>query len=230
MPLIFRNLVLVVFAMMFVVVISACSSGGETTEPGPANEGLSATVEKSDPATAPPTASPQENSPSIPPTTSPQENVPSAPSAPVFAVETIDGETIRLEDLVGTVPVYVLFIPSTADEIDRSQLSGIQARHEAFVELGAQVVVVISDLPTRVIELRDELGLQFALIADPLHVVASDWQVFDLDDEGKVSPASFVFDAHGSLIARLVAQEPDERPTVDEVLYVIEESLSVGAA
>jgi peroxiredoxin len=161
------------------------------------------------------------------PTTDPQEN---GPSAPVFAVETIDCETIRLEDLVGTVPVYVLFIPSTADEIDRDQLSKIQALYATFEELGAQVVVVISDLPTRVIELRDDLGLEFALIADPLYVVASDWQVFDLDNEGKVSPASFVFDAHGSLIARLVATVPADRPSVDEVLSIIEESLRVGAA
>ena len=161
-------------------------------------------------------------------TPAPQENVPSTP--PVFAVESIDGETIRLEDLVGTVPVYVLFVPSTADEIDRTQLSRIQARYETFEGMGAQVVVVVSDLPTRVIELRDELGLKFALIADPLHVVASDWQVFDLDHEGKVSPASFVFDAHGSLIARLVAAVDTDRPSVDEVLSVIEQSLSVGAA
>ena len=54
--------------------------------------------------------------------------------------------------------------------------------------------------------------------------------MFDLDGDGKVSPASFVFDAFGNLAARLVAAEPDDRPSADEVLSVIEESLSVGAA
>ena len=78
--------------------------------------------------------------------------------------------------------------------------------------------------------MRDELGLEFALIADPLYVVASDWQVFDLDGEGKVSPASFVFDAFGNLIARLVATVPEDRPTVDEVLFTIEESINSAAA
>ena len=72
--------------------------------------------------------------------------------------------------------------------------------------------------------------MKFALIADPLHVVAANWQVFDLDGDGRVSPASFVFDAFGNLAARLVAAEPDDRPSVDEVLFVIEESLSAGAA
>ena len=51
--------------------------------------------------------------------------MPSAP--PVFEVESIDAETIRLADVVGTVPVYVLFVPRMADEIDRTQLSTIQA-------------------------------------------------------------------------------------------------------
>ncbi len=143
---------------------------------------------------------------------------------------TIDGETIRLEDLLGTVPVYLLFIPGTTDELDRSQLNALQSRHREFEKIEAKVVVVVSDLPTRVIDMRDELGLEFPLISDPLHVVAVDWQVFDLDNEGKVSPASFVFDAHGKLIARLIAAVPDDRPSIDEVLYTIQESLSVGAA
>lgn len=142
----------------------------------------------------------------------------------------IDGEQVRLENLLGTVPIYLIFIPSTTDELDLNQLINIQANIEQFDEFNAEVVVVVADLPTRVIDMRDELGLDFALIADPLHVVASDWQVFDLDNDGKTSPASFVFDAHGSLIARLVASEPADRPSVNEVLFAIEESLSSGTA
>ena len=153
--------------------------------------------------------------------------MPSAP--PVFEVESIDAETIRLADVVGTVPVYVLFVPRMADEIDRTQLSRIQALYETFEGMGAQVDVVVSDSPTRVIKLRDELDLKFVLIADPLHVVAPYWQVFDVDHKGKVSPTSFVFYTHGDLIARLVAAVATARPSVDEVVSVIEESLSVGA-
>jgi peroxiredoxin len=212
----------VMTATLAVGMISACSGSSQTPSSTPTTTvGIAG-------GTAEPLEANINESTSQTQTPASQENVPSAP--PVFAVESIDGETIRLEDLVGTVPVYVLFVPSTADEIDRTQLSGIQARYETFEGMGAQVVVVVSDLPTRVIELRDELGLKFALIADPLHVVASDWQVFDLDHKGKVSPASFVFDAHGSLIAQLVAAVATDRPSVDEVLSVIEQSLSVGAA
>ena len=56
--------------------------------------------------------------------------------------------------------------------------------------------------------MHDDFALGFPLIADPLNVVARYWQVFDLNDDGKTSPASFVFDAHGSLIARLITNEP----------------------
>ena len=152
------------------------------------------------------------------------------PIAPVFSVSTIDGENIRLEDLLGVTPVYLLFVPTTTDDLDISQLRLIQSQISEFDELGAKVVVVVSDQPTRVIEMRDDLILDFPLIADPLNVIASDWQVFDLNDDGRASPASFVFDAHGSLIARLIANEPGNRPTVSEVVSVLEESLKVDTA
>lgn len=220
-----RKFVLALLAMMLVVVLAACSgSSGSDAAHTP-----SSPASAEDPSTGVGISETETASPS--PTTSAAEKVPSAPPlAPVFSVATIDGETIRLEDLLGEVPVYLLFVPSTDNEIDRSQMSSIQSRHGEFEELEAKVVVVVSDLPIDVIEMRDELGLEFPLISDPLHVVAADWQVFDLDNEGKVSPASFVFDAHGKMIARLIAAVPDDRPSVDEVLYVIEESLSVGAA
>jgi peroxiredoxin len=148
----------------------------------------------------------------------------------VFSVSTIDGENIRLEDLLGVTPIYLMFVPTTTDDLDISQMRLIQSQISEFDELGAKVVVVVSDQPTKVIEMRDDLVLDFPLIADPLNVVASDWQVFDLNDDGKSNPASFVFDAHGSLIARLIANEPGNRPTVSEVLSVLEESLKVDTA
>ena len=197
---------LAVFTVLLFAV-TACSSSPEpepTPTPIPAATAIAATVDTT-----------AEISPSL---------------APVFSVSNIDGENVRLEDLLGVVPVYLVFVPTTSDDLDRVQLEQIQSQIEQFNEMDAEVVVVVSELPTRVIDSRDELGLDFSLIADPLDVVASDWQVFDLNNDGESNPASFVFDAHGSLIARLIAAEPGDRPTIDEVLSVIEESLSVGAA
>jgi peroxiredoxin len=218
-----------------VVLLVACSNSGDDepgtahTPPGPApTEGLSTGVEKSEGAEA--DVSPADSD-SAQPTVAAEEKVPSAlPIAPVFSVSTVDGETIRLEEILGTVPVYLLFIPGIVDELDRSQMIRIQSQHAAFERLGARVVVVAADLPAEILQMRDELGLEFALISDPLHNVASDWKVFDLENDGKVTPASFVFDAHGNLVARLISAEPGDRPTVEEVLNIIEESLSVGAA
>jgi peroxiredoxin len=212
-----RKAIVVVIVASLTVLVIGCSNSSEPQPkseppPSPTAEGPFATVGTSDPvATA----------------TTPSEQ---PPLAPVFAVSNIDGESVRLEDLLGAVPVYLVFMPSTTDELDIDQLKKVQSRIEQFKKMDAEVVVVVSELPTQVIDSRDELGLDFSLIADPLNVVASDWQVFDLDNDGKSSPASFVFDAHGNLIARLVASEPDDRPSIDEVLNVIEESLSVGAA
>ncbi len=195
-----RNLLVVLMTAFAVAVLSACSGASSPT----------ATV------TAP--------------TAVPTSTVGVSPIAPVFSVSTIDGETIRLEDLLGSVPVYLVFIPTSDDPLDRDQMRRIQSSISSFEELNAEVVVVVSDLPTQVIDMRDELGINFPLIADPLDVVASDWQVLDIDNTGSSNPASFVFDAHGNLAARLIASVPEDRPSVNEVLFVIEESLSKGSA
>ncbi|NQW19884.1 MAG: redoxin domain-containing protein [Chloroflexi bacterium] len=195
---------------------TACASPSEAdSHPSPASEGLVITVETSEKAVTP---------------TSVVQKEPSASLAPVFSVTTVAGENIRLEDLLGSVPIYLLFIPSSTDELDISQMRDVQVKINEFENLGAEVVVIVSDLPNQVIDMRDEFGLDFSLIADPLNVVANDWRVFDLDNNGQPNPASFIFNAHGSLIARLVAAEPSDRPSVDEVLSIIEESLSTGAA
>jgi peroxiredoxin len=197
-------------ALSVVVLIAACSGADEPT-PG-ANPSPEPSIEA---------GNSDEPVPSVPPVSSP-------PPAPVFSFSTIDGEEVRLEDILGTAPVYVLFIPSVDTELDRTQVSRIQERHSQFEDLGVYVFMIASDLPTKVLEFRDELGLEFPVIADPLNVIATDWQVFDLFGEGKSGPASFVFNAHGVLIARLVAAAPGDRPSVDEVLGAIKESLNTG--
>ena len=217
----FRKLVIAVLSLTLVVVVAGCSGSAssgfvETLPPSPSavNPSAGVGISETETVTASPTAA----------------AIKKLPALPVFSVSTIDGEDIRLEDLIGEIPVYVLFIPTTSDEIDRSQMIMLQSRYDEFEQLGAKIVVVVAELSTVVLDMRDDLGLKFALIADPLHVVADDWQVFDLDGNGMVSPASFVIDAFGNLAARLVAAEPGDRPSVDEVLFVIVESLSAGAA
>ena len=200
-------------AMAVGMLFAACSGG---SSPPVASPDPSATVGKSE-ENVPPAA----NGPS------PDANM---PFAPVFSISAVNGEEIRLEDILGSAPVYVLFVPGVDDELDRAQLRRIQARYAQFEMLGAKIFVIASDQPAKVLGLRDELGLEFPLIADPINVIASEWQVFDLFGKGKSGPASFVFDTHGTLIARLIAAEPDDRPTVEEVLQVIEESLSAGSA
>ena len=60
----------------------------------------------------------------------------------------------------------MLFVPTVDDELDRTQVRMIQARYPHFEELGADVFLIASELPAKVLLLRDELGLEFSLIAD----------------------------------------------------------------
>ena len=194
---------------MLVIAIAGCSgtTGAEKTAPAELD-------------IATPTVEINDESPSVPQT----------PIVPVFSVSSVDGETIKLENLLGSVPFYLVFIPTTTDHADRYQLQTIESKIEIFEELGAEVVVIVSDWPPPVADLRDEMELSYPLIADPLQVIATEWGVFEPSEGGRTSPASFVFDSFGTLIARLVSTDTENRPSIDEVLSAIEESLRSGTA
>lgn len=155
---------------------------------------------------------------------------PSDNEFPTFSVPTIDGKVILFEELVGTHPVYVIFVSDADNRLDRDQLSSAQAQIEQFENLGAKIIAITSDWPTDVMIMRDELELEFPVIADPFSVVSSDWRASGLMNSGDGGTASFIFDAHGSLVARSIADDKEDRPSILEVLRLIEESLETGSA
>ena len=149
---------------------------------------------------------------------------------PTFSVPTIDGKIILFEELIGTHPVYVIFVSDADNPLDRDQLSSAQAQIEQFENLRAKIIAITSDWPTDVMIMRDELELEFPVIADPFSVVSSDWRASGLMNSGDGGTASFIFDAHGSLVARSIADDKEDRPSILEVLRLIEESLETGSA
>jgi len=77
--------------------------------------------------------------------------------------------------------------------------------------------------------MQEQLGIEYPLVADPLGVLAIEWDVFNLLGTEKGGPASFVIDSFGNLAARSLAGANEDRPSIDEVLRVIEESATAGA-
>ncbi|MEK9676466.1 MAG: redoxin domain-containing protein [Chloroflexota bacterium] len=167
------------------------------------------------------------------PTTEPILVPTSAPTfggIPVLNAETIDGKVLNISELIGTKPLYVVFLPTATNAWDLEQAAEIQTSFSSFAKYDTQVVAIVSDWPTTVKNMQEQLGIEYPLVADPLGVLAIEWDVFNLIGIEKGGPASFVIDAFGNLAARSLAGANEDRPSIEEVLRVIEESARAGAA
>lgn len=65
------------------------------------------------------------------------------------------------------------------------------------------------------------LGLEFPVLYDTEADVARSWSVFNLLGDGVAAPATFVFDAEGSLRAYKIGKDSGDRPTAQLVLDTI---------
>lgn len=74
------------------------------------------------------------------------------------------------------------------------------------------------------------LGLTFPVLYDTEAAVSKSWGVFNLLGDGVAAPATFVFDATGTLRAFRIGKDAGDRPTADEVLEVIMSFAREGAA
>ena len=136
---------------------------------------------------------------------------------------------LNISELIGSEPLYVVFLPTATNAWDLEQAAEIQASLSSFEKYDAQVVTIISDWPTTVKNMQEQLGIEYPLVADPLGVLAIEWDVFNLLGTEKGGPASFVIDSFGNLAARSLSGANEDRPSIDEVLRVIEESATAGA-
>ncbi len=136
---------------------------------------------------------------------------------------------LNISELIGSEPLYVVFLPTATNAWDLEQAAEIQASLSSFEKYDAQVVAIISDWPTTVKNMQEQLGIEYPLVADPLGVLAIEWDVFNLLGTEKGGPASFVIDSFGNLAARSLSGANEDRPSIDEVLRVIEESATAGA-
>ena len=65
------------------------------------------------------------------------------------------------------------------------------------------------------------LGLTFPVLYDTDATAAKSWNVFNLLGDGVAAPATFVFDATGTLRAFRIGKNAGDRPHAEEVLDVI---------
>jgi peroxiredoxin len=77
--------------------------------------------------------------------------------------------------------------------------------------------VAVQDVE-RARQMRDVTGASFPILADPDHVVATQYGVFDRLGDGVAAPSVFVIDAGGRIVWSYVGRNASDRPPVDAVL------------
>jgi peroxiredoxin Q/BCP len=98
-------------------------------------------------------------------------------TAPDFALQNQDGETVKLSDLKGrTLVLY--FYPKADTPGCTTQACGIRDRSGEYEAAGAVVLGVSPDEPKALKKFADKYGLPFTLLSDAQHEVAEDYGVW----------------------------------------------------
>jgi peroxiredoxin len=94
----------------------------------------------------------------------------------------------------------------------------LQAHYDEFRQRQAEVLALAVQDVERALRMRDISGAEFPILADPEHVVAERYGVFDRLGDGVAAPAVFVIDRGGRIIWSYVGQHTADRPSAAEIL------------
>ena len=98
------------------------------------------------------------------------------------------------------------------------QLVELQNSYEQFRDLGAEVVALATAPNQSVRQARDAVSAQYPMLADPDHLVAEAYQVFDLLGDGYAAPAVFIIDPSGQIVWSYIGEQDTDRPPVSDIL------------
>jgi peroxiredoxin Q/BCP len=139
-------------------------------------------------------------------------------TAPDFALQNQDGETVRLSELRGR-NVVLYFYPKADTPGCTTQACGVRDRTADYESAGAVVLGVSPDPPKKLRKFADKYGLAFTLLADEDHAVAEAYGVWvEKSMYGKKywgnERTTFVIDPKGkiaSVLRKVKPAEHDER-------------------
>ena len=98
------------------------------------------------------------------------------------------------------------------------QLVGLQENYQQFKALGAEIVALATAPRQSVRQARDAANAQYPMLADPDHLVAEAYQVYNLLGDGYAAPAVFIIDPSGQITWSYIGEHYTDRPTVSDIL------------
>lgn len=133
--------------------------------------------------------------------------------APEFELSNQFGETIRLSDFRGRMPVAVVFFPLAFTGTCTSELCELRDNLALFETEGIELIGISVDSKATLRAWAESEGFQFTLLADfwPHGAVASAYDVF-LPEKGFANRATFLIDRDGVIRASFVTEPGQARP------------------
>ena len=90
--------------------------------------------------------------------------------------------------------------------------------YEKFASLGAQILAVSTDDLSQAEFAVKKLGLQFPVLQDPGGRVSTEYQVFDLLNDGVAAPSTFLLDKDGAIRWQYIGKSKSDRPANSQII------------
>jgi len=139
--------------------------------------------------------------------------------APTFTAPLADGDvdSFTLDDRLDEAPIVLAFFPGAFTGVCTHEMNTFQDRLGEFSDAGATVYGVSIDTPFSQNEFKEQLGLEFDLLADPDGDLA---EAFGVDtSEGYTERVTFVL-ANGEVTHAYEGVKPDghARNVLEDIL------------
>jgi len=137
--------------------------------------------------------------------------------APDFSLPDMEGEEVNLFSFLGKKNIVLFFFPDTQDKEILTFLSTLQENLKEIRLRDGRVVAVFSEKKRLLRKLKENLTLEFPVLADEKGGVGWEYGVVDTSSgRGKFYPAVFIISQEGIVRFRQVFLG-DERPSIEVI-------------
>lgn len=149
--------------------------------------------------------------------------------APQSVVQDAAGASVDLATAWAQQRVLVVFYMGHWCPHCQKQLADLDARRGEIAATGTAIVAVSTDSPADAAALHDRLKLGFAVYSDPELAVTTRWGAQDYA-QNIAKPSAFIVEPGGAISYRHIGQNQTDRPTVDQLLAILQGHAAASAS
>lgn len=142
--------------------------------------------------------------------------------APDFTLPSTDGSKFALSQAWNGGLTILTFYRGDSCPVCNMYLHTLNEHVGRFNDVGAQIVAISSDKPELERQTVEKHGLAFPVLSDPERQAVDAYDVVFNEKEGHAEPAVFLISSEGSIIYESIASGPLGRPTVDDLLSIVQ--------